>query len=439
MPKQLKSLTVSNFCRIEEATAEFTPGGVTVIAGAHGSGKTSFLRALETLAFGKTAAPSMPIREGADEAKIQGRIGDIIVERVIQMGEEGAKPSFKLRAWQDFAHLGNGKPARLGGGESTVRELTGAIAFRPEEIARMAPADLIALVKKLAGIDTSAIEARIEGAFVERTDIGRRLKVAEARVKPLEEGVPDEEVNLNTLLAEQESLEEQQAKCNAHTDSVRQVQIELDDIGRHRAKLATHATAMQEEIRNMRREHAEAGEEIEKQNARLDELLATPPPAPDLAALTQKIAGAGEINEAVRRNQAQAATNAEAAALTEQHAELDELVEKLRAERTTAIEAADVPVPGLSWTKSGVTLGGIPLAQRSTAEQMLFGAQVGHAAHPNMPFMIIYDGGLLFEDDPKGMGALEEFAASKGLTVVVEREAGSAKNVVELVEGRNAG
>ena len=434
MPKQLKTLEVSNFCRIEEATAEFAGGEVTVVSGAHGSGKTSFLRALETLAFGKTAAPEMPVRSGADEAKIRGRIGDIIVERIIT-ATDGGKPSFKLKAWQE---AGNGKPMRLKSGEAIVAELTGAVAFRPEEIARMDSRELVALIKKLAQLDTTYLEGQIEGAFNERTEIGRRLRDAEARVKPLEEGVPDEEVNLNTLLAEQESLDEQQAKCNAHADSLSKVQTQIGEIARRRTRLAEDAKAMTETIQNMRKEHAEEGENLMRLNGRNLELLATPPAPPDLAALTQKIAGAGEINEAVRRNKAQAAVNAEATALVEQHAELCDLVEKLRQQRTDMIEAARMPIPGLSWTKSGVTLDGVPIAQRSTAEQMLFGAKVGHFAHPNMPFLLIYDGGLLFEKDPKGMKALEAFASEKGLTVVVEREAGSAKNVVELREGRNA-
>ncbi|TXH49489.1 MAG: hypothetical protein E6Q97_22580 [Desulfurellales bacterium] len=76
-----------------------------------------------------------------------------------------------------------------------------------------------------------------------------------------------------------------------------------------------------------------------------------------------------------------------------------------------------MPIPGLGFSESEVTLNGIPLSQSSSAEQLRVGLAIAIAANPNMKVMLIRDGSLLDDDS---LRLVEESAKAAGAQVWVE-------------------
>ncbi len=86
-----------------------------------------------------------------------------------------------------------------------------------------------------------------------------------------------------------------------------------------------------------------------------------------------------------------------------------------------------MPVPGLGFSETEVTLNGIPLSQSSSAEQLRVGLAIAIAANPNMKVMLIRDGSLLDEDS---LRLVEESAKAAGAQVWIERVSSTGCTVV---------
>jgi hypothetical protein len=100
--------------------------------------------------------------------------------------------------------------------------------------------------------------------------------------------------------------------------------------------------------------------------------------------------------------------------------------------KTEKLAAAKFPVDGLSFDETGVTFGGLPFEQASSAEQLRISVAIGIALNPKLKVLLIRDGSLLDADSLK---LVAEMAADSDAQVWVERVDDTRKVGVVIEDG----
>ncbi|MEV0570708.1 AAA family ATPase [Dactylosporangium sp. NPDC050588] len=88
----LQRLTLMNYKAFPQATIDFAPAGITLIAGANNSGKSSILAALDVVSG--ASLPSHARFRGAAEASVSARFGLTMDERVTMFEKSGTPAQF---------------------------------------------------------------------------------------------------------------------------------------------------------------------------------------------------------------------------------------------------------------------------------------------------------------------------------------------------------
>jgi energy-coupling factor transporter ATP-binding protein EcfA2 len=90
---RIEAVVVKDFMGLRHVRARLHRTWV-IVRGKNGSGKTSFLRAIESVLAGKNASPDLPVRVGAEYGSAEIDLGEIVAKR---RWFDGDKSEFTLR------------------------------------------------------------------------------------------------------------------------------------------------------------------------------------------------------------------------------------------------------------------------------------------------------------------------------------------------------
>ena len=404
---RVTQFTVKDFMRVE--AVDITPDGDTVtVSGANGSGKTSTMRALAATLGGDKLCPREPVRNGADKAVVRVKLSDgIIATRTFT-------PDGKTKL-----ELTSEDGARYPKPQTVLSGMIGELAWDPLAFDRMKPEEQVALLRKIAGVDTSKLEAERQCVYDDRTEVGReakRLSGALEKMPPTPKDVPAEEVSIDDLAAE---LERRRAVNAEHRDSA-------------------------QKLDGMRLRAVALKQEIAKLQTQLEQVTA------DGKAQAEKVAGLstadeGEVLEQLKTVQS---TNAAVRAAAERRKLADELeaaiaksealtkrIGEIDVEKEKLLAAANLPVKGLTFDDSGVRLDGVPYAQGSGRDRLVTSAGIGSALNQKLRIMSIDEADKL---DKPSKAALCEFAKERDLQIWFF-QVGTDGATVVLEDGHVAG
>lgn len=397
-PLRIVRLVAENLMRIE--AVEIVPdsdGGLVIVSGRNGQGKTSVLNAIWLALGGGEASRAIakPVREGAEGASVRLDLGDL---RVVRTWKADGDSTLKVESADGTRKYGS--PQKM------LDALVGRLSFDPLAFANLGPREQVTTLLDLVGIDVDDLAAQRRSLFDERTVVGRELKQHEGQVAalpPAPSDVPDEEVSTADLLAEFREAR------RAHDD--------------HEGAVRRHAEA--------RRRVDVAREELAAAEAALTQ---TPEPdasaLPDLAAVEDRIANADALNGQVRARRRRMEATAALTAARQTYDLFTEQIEELDAAKAKALQDADLPIDGLGFDDGGVTYNGVPFKQCSAAEQLRVSVAMAMALNPTVRVIRITDGSLLDSDN---LRLIEDMAGERGFQVWIERvdESGDVGIVIE--------
>lgn len=403
-PVRIVRLEAENFKRLQ--AVQITPDGALVpICGRNAQGKSSVLDAIEAALGGKKSVPARAVRDGEERARVVLELDDLVVTRTFTAA---GGTSLKVESKDG---------ARYGSPQAMLDRLVGELSFDPLGFARMDGRARVEMLRRLLGVDLGPIETERQEAYEERTLVNRTVKRLEAQLAsmPPASAEPLEEVSVGDLARE---LEQAQRRHDQHA----QAKSELERTRRAVSAAEERARAKREEIARLQRELGELEGKIEAGRGAVGELErrieAEAADLPDLAVIRQRIASAEEVNaaarESARRKEVEAEIDGSRAMADALTAKIDELDERKRA----AIAAAELPVDGLGFDESGVTLNGLPFDQASGAEKLRVSVAMGLALNPRLKVLLIRDGSLLDEDS---LRMIAEMAEKAGAQVWLEK------------------
>lgn len=407
-PLTIVRLTAENVKRLRAVSIE-PDGNLVVLGGRNAQGKTSILDAITWALGGKPDVPE-PVRRGEGTAEIVCDLGDLIVRRRFTAG---GGTTLEVTSREGLRY-----PSPQG----ILNDLVGRLTFDPLEFARMKPKDQRDTLQALVGIDTAADEAKAKSVYDERTAVNREVKAAQARLAAMPEhaGVPADPVSAADILAE---LQKAQHANSENTDARRALGRATDELAARRGKVAQ----LREQLA-MAEESLRSGEEaVATLQARVDAARDV-----DIAPISQRLASIEQTNQRIRANQQRREIAADLAAKQSKAEALTTTLEQIAAAQAEAVAAAAMPIAGLGFGATGVTLNGLPLEQGSGAEQLRVSVAIGLAMNPRLRVLLIRDASLLDSDSLALVGAM---AAEAGAQVWLEMVGDPTGTAIVIEDG----
>lgn len=448
------SLTSENIKRL--TAVEIRPDGNLVqITGKNGQGKTSVLDSIWWALAGASHIQSVPIRQGATEARICLDMGEIIVTRTFSAKDDG--PTTRIT-------VENAGGARYPSPQKMLDGLVGALSFDPLAFTRMDRREQFETLRQFVpGVDFDAIDAANKVDFARRTEINRSAKVAAAAAERIDvpADLPDEPIDEAALLASMQAAAEQNAdierrlaaraqareKIAANRQAIEELSsIVNNEIVKVSARISAEIAELEKQIARAReRETAEIaalradgktrGDALVAEADALQTKLDAAPALPDLVGLDDIRVGierAKRVNAGIADRNRRDAFLAEACELEAQSKALTDAMAQRTAERDAAIASAKLPVPGLGFGDGAVLLDGLPFDQASDAQQLRVGVAIAMATNPKLRVIRVRDGSLLDED---ALTLLAQLADEHDCQVWLERVDSTGKVGFVLEDG----
>lgn len=425
---KIVSLEAENFKRLR--AVEITPGpdgSLVVVAGRNAQGKTSVLDSIAAALGGASASKltTRPIRDGEKDAAVRVDLGDIVVTRT--WTPSGSKLVVEAADGARYP-----KPQQF------LDDLIGKLSFDPLAFTQLSDKAQLETLLSLVDLpfDPAVLAGERARLFEARTEVGRDLKAATARLQAMPEVNPDgptEEVSTADLMAEYQ-------RANALLASNSAERSRLRDAEDRREGFAAAIERLQAELAEAFDSYNQAEAEVSTLQAKVEGLV-----DPDVESIQARTATVEETNAAIRLRSQRAEVHGDMELASAKVDDLTAQIANVDARKAEGLAAAAMPIEGLGFDDEGVTYLGVPLKQASGAEQLRVSMAIGMAGDPTIRVILIKDGSLL---DPDNLALISEMAGAHdfqiwcervgdtdGIGVVIEDGAVLTTEAVDLFEG----
>lgn len=344
-----------------------------ILTGANGQGKSTALDCI-LIALGKLV-PEVPIRAGENKAQVRLDLGELIVER--RFTQKGS-----------YLVVTDRNGAKMASPQALLDKLYG-MGIDPMAFTRMKPKEQREMLLKVAGVDLAAWETEHKAAYDARTLANRDAAQAKVRYEGMAdpEGaaeLPESEVSVSDLMASYDAVKERRKAAEDHAKNVEAAKADIE--------------AAKQKVSNLERQLAEARDELDATMERSTQIISVKvdnPTDEQIAEAKARCDNADGINRKIRQRQEKAKARKAWEDAQKVADQSEEAVTKIRRKKDAMLEKADFGVPGLSVDDDGVTVGGIPFGQLSTAQQVEVSTVMAMAQNPKLKIIMIREGALI--------------------------------------------
>jgi DNA repair exonuclease SbcCD ATPase subunit len=161
---RITALSVHNFKRIKSLKID-ADRGIIILGGKNGAGKSSVLDALTTALMGGGAIPADPIRHGAESGEVEVTLDGFTVKRTFTRNKEG-----KLGGTLTIRTADGMSPSSP---QKWLDAKTGDLSCDPLAFMSATPEEQAKRLRKITGVDVSALDAKRKAAYDARAELGR--------------------------------------------------------------------------------------------------------------------------------------------------------------------------------------------------------------------------------------------------------------------------
>ncbi len=426
-------LVAENIKRL--VAVEITPDGNMVeIKGKNGEGKTSVLDSIWWALSGASHIQAVPIRKGANKARIRLDLGELIVTRVFKKAKGGSTTT--------SIAVENASGQKMTSPQTILNGIIGELSFDPLAFSRMtAKEQLESLRRFVPGVNFDKIEEEHAADFSKRTEINRQVKRAQALADAINvpEGTPGRLIDESALVEELQKAGEHNAEIEQRKarreEAARTIEQEEGVATRHRedaGEVVKQIHVLQEKEKHLLQLAKDADANAANMKSKLLQADRLPDPI-DPSEIRGKINKARDVNAYVTLSTEKASHLEEVSDLEEKAEALTHSMENRQTDKRLAIEKAKMPVKEISLGDGGVLLNGVPFEQASDAERLRVSVSIAMARNPKLRVIRVRDGSLLDDDSMK---LLAEMADTADYQIWIERVDSNAKTGIVLEGGR---
>lgn len=392
---KINQLEIENVKRIKAVKLEPTENGLTVIGGRNGQGKTSVLDSIAWALGGDKYRPTSAARDGAAGTPALKVVlsNGLIVER------KGKNGSLKVTD-------PNGKK----GGQQLLNEFVSALALDLPKFMNAGSKEKAETLLQIIGVGDELyhLDAKEKELYHRRHAVGQ---IADQKKKYAEEqpwyaDAPKEMISVSALL-------EQQQEILARNGENQRLRRERDRLIEEERRLCREAEEAEARLRELKEKQADIGKRRE-----IAEKTAETLQDESTEALEQNLRNIEAINVKVRANLSKTMAEDEAKKYKANYDALSIDIDRIREERRSLLNAADLPLPELSVEEGELLYRGKKWDCMSGSEQLKVAAAIVRKLNPQCGFVLI---DKLEQMDTETMKEFGVWLEEEGLQAIATR------------------
>lgn len=409
MTVKINKLEIENVKRVKAVTIEPTSNGLTILGGNNNQGKTSVLDAIAWALGGNKYKPSKPARDGSmNPPTLRVELSNgLIVER------KGKNSDLKVT-----------DPSGQKAGQQLLDSFVEELALNLPKFIESSAKDKANTLLQIIGVGEKLweLDRKEEQLYNERRTIGQIAdqKKKYAAEQPQYPEAPNELVSIADLIHEQQEILARNGE-NARKRQNRENIVNEMHLSEARLKQLKEQLAQEEAVHDkLMGDYVEANKSIEDL---VDE---------STEEIENSIANIEEINRKVRANLDKEKAEEEAKQYGSQYDKLTKQIQDVRDERTSLLDSADLPLPGLSVEDGELVFEGQKWDNMSGSQQLRVSTAIVRKLKPECGFVLL---DKLEQMDIPTLTEFGKWLESEGLQAIATRVSSGEECQIIIEDG----
>lgn len=409
MTVKINKLEIENVKRVKAVTIEPTSNGLTILGGNNNQGKTSVLDAIAWALGGNKYKPSKPTRDGSmNPPTLRLELSNgLIVER------KGKNSDLKVT-----------DPSGQKAGQQLLDSFVEELALNLPKFIESSAKDKANTLLQIIGVGEKLweLDRKEEQLYNERRTIGQIAdqKKKFADEQPQYPEAPNELVSIADLIHEQQEILARNGE-NARKRQNRENIVNSLHLSEARLKQLKEQLAQEEATHEkLMGDYVEANKSIEDlEDESTDEI-------------ENSIANIEEINRKVRANLDKEKAEEDAKQYKSQYEKLSVEIQKVRDERTSLLDSADLPLSGLSVEDGELVFEGQKWDNMSGSQQLRVSTAIVRKLKPECGFVLL---DKLEQMDIPTLTEFGKWLESEGLQAIATRVSSGEECQIIIEDG----
>lgn len=406
---KINRLEIENVKRIHAVMIEPSKDGLTIIGGKNRQGKSSVLDAIAWALGGNKYKPTQAANA---DSTIPPRL-KIIMDNGLVVERKGKNSDLKVT-----------DPEGQKGGQQLLDSFVEELAINLPKFMEATGKEKANTLLQIIGVgpQLAELEQKEKQLYQERLYVGRTADQKEkfAAEQPYYPDAPEEPVSASELIKEQQEI---LARNGQRQQWAREYDRILSDLEKNENAIEAYERA----IRDLKKERETLNEKRKAAEKTPAELKME-----STEELERSIDNIELINRKVRANLDKAKAEEDAKQYRDQYTELTNAIEDVRKQKTSLLDSADLPLPGLSVKDGELIYNGQQWDNMSSAEQMIVSTSIVRKLNPKCGFV------LLDKLEAMDLDTLKEFGAwleQEGLQAIATRVSTGDECSIVITDG----
>lgn len=409
MTVKINKLEIENVKRVKAVTIEPTSNGLTILGGNNNQGKTSVLDAIAWALGGNKYKPSKPARDGSmNPPTLRVELSNgLIVER------KGKNSDLKVT-----------DPSGQKAGQQLLDSFVEELALNLPKFIESSSKDKANTLLQIIGVGDKLweLDRKEERLYNERRTIGQIAdqKKKYAAEQPHYPEAPNELVSIADLIHEQQEILARNGENARKRQNREEIRSQLH-LSEERLKQLKEQLAQEEATHEkLMGDYIEANKSIEDL---VDE---------STEEIENSIANIEEINRKVRANLDKEKAEEDAKQYSSQYDQLTKEIQDVRDERTSLLDSANLPLPGLSVEDGELVFEGQKWDNMSGSQQLRVATAIVRKLKPECGFVLL---DKLEQMDIPTLTEFGKWLESEGLQAIATRVSSGEECQIIIEDG----
>lgn len=409
MTVKINKLEIENVKRVKAVTIEPTSNGLTILGGNNNQGKTSVLDAIAWALGGNKYKPSKPARDGSmNPPTLRLELSNgLIVER------KGKNSDLKVT-----------DPSGQKAGQQLLDSFVEELALNLPKFIESSAKDKANTLLQIIGVGEKLweLDRKEEQLYNERRAIGQIAdqKKKYAAEQPQYPEAPNELVSIADLIHEQQEILARNGE-NAKKRQNRENIVNSLHLSEARLKQLKEQLAQEEAT------HESLMSDYIAANKSIEDLVDE-----STDEIENSIANIEEINRKVRANLDKEKAEEDAKQYSSQYDNLTKQIQDVRDERTSLLDSADLPLPGLSVEDGELVFEGQKWDNMSGSQQLRVSTAIVRKLKPECGFVLL---DKLEQMDIPTLTEFGKWLESEGLQAIATRVSSGEECQIIIEDG----
>lgn len=395
MSIKINQLEIENVKRIKAVKIEPKETGLTIIGGNNNQGKTSVLDAIAWALGGEKYKPSQAVREGS----VVPPNLHLVMSNSLVVERKGKNSTLKVTD-------PNGKKA----GQQLLNEFIEQLALDLPKFMNASGKEKADVLLQIIGVGPQLIELdqKEKELYQERLYVGRTAdqKAKFAKEMTYYDDVPKKLISPSELIKQQQEI----LARNGENERKRSAAVALNA---ERNRLAEKVNALKEELERYQAQLIKVDHDMNIAYKTVEELHDE-----STAELEASIANIDEINRKIRANLDKEKAEDDAGEYLANYEKLTGQIENIRQKRTALLDAAELPLAGLSVKDGELIYNGQKWDNMSGSDQLKVSTAIVRKLNPNCGFVLL---DKLEQMDMQTLEAFGQWLEGEGLQAIATR------------------